>query len=152
MALDTLIMSRFFGHFSAFFLRSSGPSPGSIFGKIFPTSPSSNARNSSWILPILRVCTPPRVLFLSVFTARAMTLFSSSHSNRTSFIVYQYNLYLFLSNNSVFYFIFLISRELEHNLRMPYENIYIQKVAEHDHIYSDEELMRAKKGKWKEFF
>lgn len=35
---------------------------------------------------------------------------------------------------------------------MPYENIYIQKVAEHDHIYSDENLMRAKKGKWKEFF
>lgn len=35
---------------------------------------------------------------------------------------------------------------------MPYENIYIQKVAEHPHIYSDEELMYAKKGKWKEFF
>lgn len=35
---------------------------------------------------------------------------------------------------------------------MPYENIYIQKVAEHPHIYSDEELMHAKKGKWKEFF
>jgi tRNA (guanine-N7-)-methyltransferase len=35
---------------------------------------------------------------------------------------------------------------------MPYENIYIQKVAEHPHIYSNEELMRAKKGKWKEFF
>lgn len=35
---------------------------------------------------------------------------------------------------------------------MPYENIYIKKVAEHPHIYSDEELMRAKKGKWKEFF
>lgn len=35
---------------------------------------------------------------------------------------------------------------------MPYENIYIQKVAEHPHIYSDEVLMHAKKGKWKEFF
>ena len=33
---------------------------------------------------------------------------------------------------------------------MPYENIYIQKVAEHPHIYSDEELMRVKKGKWRE--
>ncbi|MBP6920930.1 tRNA (guanosine(46)-N7)-methyltransferase TrmB [Candidatus Gracilibacteria bacterium] len=35
---------------------------------------------------------------------------------------------------------------------MPYENIYIQKVAEHTHILSDEERMHAKKGQWKEFF
>ncbi len=35
---------------------------------------------------------------------------------------------------------------------MPYENIYIKQVAEHPHIYSDEALMHAKKGKWKEFF
>ena len=42
--------------------------------------------------------------------------------------------------------------ELHDNLPMPYENIYIQKVAEHTHIYSDLELMHEKKGKWKEFF
>jgi tRNA G46 methylase TrmB len=35
---------------------------------------------------------------------------------------------------------------------MPYENIYIQKVAAHPHIYSDEELMRKKRGTWKEYF
>jgi hypothetical protein len=35
---------------------------------------------------------------------------------------------------------------------MPYENIYIKQVAEHPHIYSDEELMHAKKGKWLDFF
>lgn len=35
---------------------------------------------------------------------------------------------------------------------MPYENIYIQKVAEHPHIYSDEALIQTKKGKWKEYF
>lgn len=33
---------------------------------------------------------------------------------------------------------------------MPYENIYIKQVAEHPHIYSDESLMHAKKGKWRE--
>jgi tRNA (guanine-N7-)-methyltransferase len=35
---------------------------------------------------------------------------------------------------------------------MPYENIYIKQVAEHPHIYSDEALMHAKKGKWRDFF
>ncbi len=39
---------------------------------------------------------------------------------------------------------------LHDNLPMPYENIYIQKVAEHTHIYSDLELMHEKKGKWRE--
>ena len=46
----------------------------------------------------------------------------------------------------------LIYFYLHDNLPMPYENIYIKQVAEHPHIYSDEELMHAKKGKWKEFF
>lgn len=35
---------------------------------------------------------------------------------------------------------------------MPYENIYIQKVAEHPSIWSDEAKMFDQKGKWKEFF
>lgn len=35
---------------------------------------------------------------------------------------------------------------------MPYENIYIQKVAEHPSIWSDEAKMFAQKGNWKEFF
>lgn len=35
---------------------------------------------------------------------------------------------------------------------MPYENIYIQKVIQHPHIFIDEKEMHEKKGKWKEFF
>jgi hypothetical protein len=35
---------------------------------------------------------------------------------------------------------------------MPYENIYIQKVAEHPHIWSDEAKMQSMKGKWRGYF
>jgi len=64
----------------------------------------------------------------------------------SSFVVQDYFIICW-GDLSIFHLQYFLLRD---NLHMPYENIYIQKVAEHQSIWSDEAKMFAQKGKWRE--